>query len=114
MEPRLRPPHQGSPPPESDLDSTDQLPVLDPKAYEAAARDRVADTSVLPGLSLKEPAPQPQPGPDPEPDLRLELAEELGGRFGVARTNASDQPSERFAELGRASSSRSGEFRQPS
>jgi DNA repair exonuclease SbcCD ATPase subunit len=62
MEPRLRPPHQGSPPPESDLDSTDQLPVLDPKAYEAAARDRVADTSVLPGLSLEEPAPQPPPG----------------------------------------------------
>jgi chromosome segregation ATPase len=74
MEPRLRPPHQGSPPPESDLDSTDQLPVLDPKAYEAAARDRVADTSVLPGLSLEEPAPQPPPGAGEAGEDPLQIA----------------------------------------
>ena len=64
MEPRLRPPATGSPSHESDLDSTDELPALDPRAYEAVARDRLADTSVLPGLSLKEPAPQPPAQPE--------------------------------------------------
>jgi len=62
MEPRLRPPAPGSPSHESDLDSTDQLPAFDPKAYEAAGRDRLAETAVLPGLSLEEPALQPPPG----------------------------------------------------
>ena len=51
MEPRLRPPAPGSPPPDSDLDSTDQLPVLDFKSYEAGGRDRLADTWVQPALS---------------------------------------------------------------
>jgi chromosome segregation ATPase len=50
MEPRLRPPAPGSPSHESDLDSTDELPALDIKAYEAATRDRLADTWVQPGL----------------------------------------------------------------
>jgi len=54
MDPRLRTPPEGSPPPGTDLDSTDELPALDPKAYEAAARDRLADTWVQPGLSPKE------------------------------------------------------------
>jgi len=62
MEPRLRPPATGSPSHESDLDSTDELPALDPRAYEAVARDRLADTSVLPGLSLEDPGLQPPPG----------------------------------------------------
>ncbi len=62
MDPRLRPSPQGSPPLGTDLDSTDELPVLDPKAYEAAARERLADTWVQPGLSPKEPAAEPSAG----------------------------------------------------
>ncbi|HXZ59316.1 MAG TPA: FHA domain-containing protein [Steroidobacteraceae bacterium] len=50
MDPRLRQPPQGSPPRAADLDSTDELPVLDLKAYEAAARERLADTWIQPGL----------------------------------------------------------------
>ncbi|HEV2229911.1 MAG TPA: FHA domain-containing protein [Steroidobacteraceae bacterium] len=61
MDPRLRPPAQGSPPPGTDLDSTDELPVLDPKAYEAAARDHLADTWIQPGLPPREAAAEPPP-----------------------------------------------------
>ncbi len=62
MDPRLRPPPQESLPLGADLDSTDELPVLDPKAYEAAARDRLADTWVQPGLSAGESAAEPRGG----------------------------------------------------
>lgn len=55
MDPRLRPPAQGPLPLGTDLDSTDELPVLDPKAYEAAAH-RLADTWVQPALSAGEAA----------------------------------------------------------
>ncbi|HXY96938.1 MAG TPA: FHA domain-containing protein [Steroidobacteraceae bacterium] len=60
MEPRLRPPAPGTRPPESDLDSTDELPALDPKAYEAASRDKLADTWVQPGLKVEEAAAEPR------------------------------------------------------
>ena len=60
MEPRLRPPAPGSPPHESDLDSTDELPALDPKAYEAASRNRLADTWVQPGLKVEGPEGAPR------------------------------------------------------
>jgi len=60
MEPRLRPPVPGSPPYESDLDNTDELPALDPKAYEAASRNRLADTWVQPGLKVEEPDAAPR------------------------------------------------------
>ena len=56
MDPRPKPPRGGLPPPGTDLDSTDELPALDPKAYEAAARDRLADTWVQPALSVAEAA----------------------------------------------------------
>jgi len=62
MDPRLRLSPQGSPPLGTDLDNTDELPVLDLKAYEAAARDRLADTWVQPGLSPKEAAAEPPGG----------------------------------------------------
>jgi chromosome segregation ATPase len=68
MEPRLRPPAPGSPSPESDLDSTDELPVLDPKAYEAATRDRLADTWVQPGLKLAEAAAEARGAPEGSED----------------------------------------------
>jgi hypothetical protein len=58
MDPRLRQPPEGLPPPGTDLDSTDELPVLDPKAYEAAARARLADTWIQPGLPEREPEPE--------------------------------------------------------
>jgi DNA repair exonuclease SbcCD ATPase subunit len=54
MDPRPRQPPHELPPPGTDLDSTDQLPVLDPTAYEAAGRERLADTWVQPVL------PQPE------------------------------------------------------
>jgi len=59
MDPRLRPPPQGPFPLGHDLDSTDELPVLDLKAREAAARDRLADTWVQPGLSAGEAPVEP-------------------------------------------------------
>jgi len=68
MEPRLRPPAPGSPSPESDLDSTDELPALDPKAYEAATRDRLADTWVQPGLKVGEAAAEPRGAPEGSED----------------------------------------------
>ena len=51
MDPRPRQPSPGPSPPAVDLDSTDELPVLDPAAYEAAARDRLNDTWVQPEVS---------------------------------------------------------------
>jgi hypothetical protein len=61
MDPRLRQPPEGLPPPGTDLDSTDELPALDLKAYEAAARERLADTWIQPGLPEREPAPDTTP-----------------------------------------------------
>lgn len=74
MEPRLKPPHQGSPHPGPDLDSTDELPVLDPKAYEAAARDRLADTWVQPALKLGEAAEPLGAGEGTEDPLQAAVA----------------------------------------
>jgi hypothetical protein len=66
MDPRLRQPPEGLPPPGTDLDSTDELPALDPEAYEAAARERLADTWIQPGLPAREPAPEtPAAAEDP-------------------------------------------------
>jgi chromosome segregation ATPase len=66
MEPRLRPPAPGSL--SHDLDSTDELPALDPKAYEVATRDRLADTWVQPGLKLGEAAEEPRGAPEGSED----------------------------------------------
>jgi hypothetical protein len=73
MDPRLRPPPEGSLPSGSDLDTTDELPALDPKAYEAASRDRLAETWIQPGLSSKEAAAVP-PGPAAAPEDPLRTA----------------------------------------
>jgi len=54
MDPRLRQPPLGSPPPGADLDSTDELPALDARAYEAAAKERLGDTWIQPGLQPAE------------------------------------------------------------
>jgi DNA repair exonuclease SbcCD ATPase subunit len=62
MDPRPRHPPPGPPPQAADLDSTDELPVLDPTAYEAAARERAADTWIQPGLPLPETAAEPRAG----------------------------------------------------
>ncbi|HWZ63337.1 MAG TPA: FHA domain-containing protein [Steroidobacteraceae bacterium] len=62
MDPRPRQPAQELPPPGADLDSTDQLPVLDPTAYEAAARERLADTWVQPVLPQAETASETRGG----------------------------------------------------
>jgi len=62
MDPRLKLPPQGSPPAAVDLDRTDELPVLDLKAYGAGADERFAETWVQPGLSLKEGAAEPATG----------------------------------------------------
>ena len=51
MDPRPRPPSPEQPLPAADLDSTDQLPVLDPAAYEAAAGDRLNDTWIHPAMA---------------------------------------------------------------
>src|SRR5579864_1591686 len=51
MDPRPRQPPAGLPPPAADLDSTDELPVLDVTAYEAAARERLDDTWIQPAAS---------------------------------------------------------------
>jgi pSer/pThr/pTyr-binding forkhead associated (FHA) protein len=56
MDPRPRQPPQGPPPQAADLDSTDELPALDPTAYEAAARARALDTWIQPGLPLPDAA----------------------------------------------------------
>ncbi|HVH84426.1 MAG TPA: FHA domain-containing protein, partial [Steroidobacteraceae bacterium] len=40
----------------------DELPALDPKAYEAAARDRLADTWIQPGLPSTQAAAEPPAG----------------------------------------------------
>jgi len=71
MDPRLRQPPEGIPPPGTDLDSTDELPALDPKAYEAAARERLADTWIQPvlvgdaGSEASAPAEAAEPAEDP-------------------------------------------------
>ena len=60
MDPRLRQPPRETPLPGADLDSTDELPVLDPKAYEAAERDRLADTWRQPALKTAETSTEPR------------------------------------------------------
>jgi chromosome segregation ATPase len=62
MDPRPKLPPERSTPPGVDLDRTDELPVLDLKAYEAAAHDRLAETWVQPGLSHTEAAAGPSAG----------------------------------------------------
>jgi hypothetical protein len=62
MDPRPNLPPEGSPPAGTDLDRTDELPVLDLSAYEAAAHDRLAETWVQPGLSVQEAAAEPRAG----------------------------------------------------
>ena len=67
MDTRPRQSQKGLPPPGNDLDSTDELPVLDPKAYEASLRDRLADTWVqptLPAAATAEPAAGADTGED--------------------------------------------------
>jgi hypothetical protein len=44
-----------------DLDRTDELPIPDLKAYEAAAHDRLAETWIQPGLTQR-PAAEPRAG----------------------------------------------------
>ena len=68
MDPRLRPPPQGPLALGTDLDSTDELPALDPRAYEAAAPDRLADTWVQPALSAGEAAAEPRSGAEGSED----------------------------------------------
>ncbi len=51
MDPRPKLPPEGSLRPGSDLDRTDELPIPDLRAYEAAAHDPLAETWVQPGLS---------------------------------------------------------------
>jgi len=60
MDPRLRAPPRGTPLPGADLDSTDQLPVFDPQAYEAAERERLADTWQHPVLKPAETSAEPR------------------------------------------------------
>ncbi|HLJ37677.1 MAG TPA: FHA domain-containing protein [Steroidobacteraceae bacterium] len=62
MDPRPRQPPAGLPPPAADLDSTDELPVLDVTAYEAAARERLDDTWIQPGTSGSGIAPDTRAG----------------------------------------------------
>src|SRR5215469_8829593 len=83
MDPRLRQSPKGLPPPGNDLDSTDELPVLDPKAYEASLRDRLADTWVQPALPSAAKAGESAAGADAGDDTvqtavaNLHEAEEL-------------------------------------
>src|SRR5579862_8356502 len=68
MDPRLRTPPQESLALGADLDSTDELPVLELEAYETAAKDRLADTSVQPGIKPDEAAAEPSPAPESAED----------------------------------------------
>ncbi|HET7755794.1 MAG TPA: hypothetical protein VFK87_00930, partial [Steroidobacteraceae bacterium] len=70
MDPRPRQPAPG-PPPGADHDSTDELPALDPAAFEAAARERLetSDTWIMP-----RPAPRAAPALAGEPAQSAESA----------------------------------------
>ncbi|HWW31740.1 MAG TPA: FHA domain-containing protein [Steroidobacteraceae bacterium] len=68
MDPRLRTPPQESLALGADLDSTDELPVLDLEAYETAAKDRLADTSVQPAIKPDEAAAAPSPAAESAED----------------------------------------------
>jgi chromosome segregation ATPase len=68
MDPRLRTPPQEPPALGADLDSTDELPVLDLESYEAAAKDRLADTWVQPGIKPGEAAAAPSPAAESAED----------------------------------------------
>jgi chromosome segregation ATPase len=68
MDPRLRTPPQEPLALGADLDSTDELPALDLEAYEAAAKDRLADTWVQPGIKADEAAAEPSPAPESAED----------------------------------------------
>ncbi len=82
MDPRPRQSPEGLPPRGSDLDSTDELPALDPRALEAADHSRLADTWVqpaLPGEPAGELRADTPPGEDPlqAAVANLHMAEEL-------------------------------------
>ena len=88
MDPRPNLPPEGSPSAEIDLDRTDELPVLDLRAYEAAAQDqaqdRLAETWVQPGLPVQEAAAEPPAGMDDPLQIAVanlrEAQELLAGR----------------------------------
>jgi pSer/pThr/pTyr-binding forkhead associated (FHA) protein len=116
MDPRPNLPPEGSLPAEIDLDRTDELPVLDVRAYEAAAHDPLAETSVQPALSVEEAVAEPRAGAeDPlqtavanlrEAQELLAAAELRAGQLTqeltATRAAAGQREAERGEELERA------------
>jgi chromosome segregation ATPase len=75
MDPRPKLPPEGSPSAGIDLDRTDELPIPDLKAFEAAAHDRLAETWIQPGLSLREAAAEARAaGPGVADPLQIAVA----------------------------------------
>jgi chromosome segregation ATPase len=84
MDPRPRQPARETAHPEKDLDSTDQLPVLDPTAYEAGVRERAehSGTWIMPAAGVQSAAEPRSAADDPLQTAveNLHQAEKLLGR----------------------------------